>query len=914
VPPYEAPFFDFTIEWMMLTMPRGKILTPFALPLLFTLLAIVSAYSGTTGKIAGKIVDSQTTEPLYGINVLVVGTSLGAATDLEGSYFIINLPPGTYKLRASAVGYSAVVIADVQVSVDQTTRINFSLSAQTIEVGGIEVTVSRPVVQKDLTSTTATVGRDRIATLPVEDVAALVNLQAGVVEGHFRGGRSGEVKYLVDGMPVNDVFSGVSALQPEVNSLEEIQVLSGTFNAEYGEALSGVVNQVTKVAGEKYSGQLSFYTGDYVTNRSSLFQHADHVSPGDLHNIEGSLGGPIPQTNNLVKFFLSGRYYYDDGYLYGKRVFNPPDSSNFPSSDASTWYIGATGDGKYVPMNFQKRYTLQGKLNFNFGNAKGLVLQAFYQQQDYRDYDHQFKLNPDGDYLRFQKSFLGSISYNHVFSGAAFLDINASASISDYKQYVYENPLDPRYVNPERMRDVGGSAFLTGGTQNWHFSHHTNTYTGKLDYTAQVNSTHQVKIGLDVQLHQLKYEDFQVHVDASNGYKPYLPHIGDFDFNQYKNHPYQLAGYVQDKIEFDYLIVNAGIRFDYFQPDGKTLIDPNNIAALDALQPPYPDSLFHRASAKAQFSPRLGISYPISDRGAIHISYGHFFQIPPFEFLYKNPNFRIPLTGNFPEFIGNVLGNANLDPQRTTMYEVGLQQELADNLGITLTTYYKDIRNLLGLQIHIKNDFKKFGEYINRDYGAVRGFTIAFERRLVDGFGANIDYTYQTASGNASDPNDDFNRIQANPPVESNKQLAPLDWDRRHQLNFTLTVGKAGDLVGSFISRLGSGLPYTPSLQNQRTGLENSDSRPAFFTADLYITKSMNVAALPVSVYVKVYNVFDTANEVNVFGDTGRAGYTLEVTRAQEKPRGVNTLEEYFTRPDFYSAPRQVLVGASVSF
>ncbi len=895
-------------------MPQRTLLTPFYILLLVTLCIIVPARSGTTGKIAGKIVDAQTSEALAGINVLVIGTALGAATDIEGSYFIINLAPGTYKLKASAVGYTSTVIADVQVSADQTTRINFSLSAQAIEMGGVEVTVSRPIVQKDLTSTVSTVGRDRIAALPVEDVAGLVNLQAGVVEGHFRGGRSGEVKYLIDGMPVNDVFSGASALQPEVNSLEEVQVLSGTFNAEYGEALSGVVNQVTKVAGDKFSGQISTYAGDYITGRTTLFQNAGHVSPADLHNIEGSLSGPIQGTGNNVKFFLSGRYYHDDGYIYGRRVFNPKDSSSFPSNDPATWHIGATGNGAYVPMNFQTRYTLQGKLNFNVGNAKGLVLQAFYQQQDYRDYDHQFTLNPDGDYLRFQKSFLGSASYNQVFSASSFLDINASASISDYKQYVYENPIDPRYVNPERLRDAGGNAFLTGGTQNWHFSHHTNTYTGKLDYTSQLTTIHQAKFGVEMQMHQLKYEDFQVHVDASNGYVPYLPKPGDFDFNRYTNHPYQLAAYAQDKIEFDYLIINAGMRFDYFQPDGKTLIDPNNIAVLDALQPPYPDSLFHRASGKAQFSPRLGISYPTSDKGAIHLSYGHFFQIPPFEFLYKNPNFRIPLTGIFPEFVGNVLGNADLQPQRTTMYEIGLQQELAENLGITVTTYYKDIRNLLGLQIHIKNDFKKFGEYVNRDYGGVRGVTIAVERRLADGFGANIDYTYQTASGNASDPNDDFNRAQANPPVESNKQFVPLNWDRRHQINVTLTAGSPGNLVGSFITRLGSGLPYTPSLQNQRTGLENSDNRPTFFNADLYITKYLTLGALPVTVYVKVYNVFDSANEIDVFGDTGRAGYTLELTRAQEAPHGANTLAEYFSRPDFYSAPRQVLVGASVSF
>ena len=121
-----------------------------------------------------------------------------------------------------------------------------------------------------------------------------------------------------------------------------------------------------------------------------------------------------------------------------------------------------------------------------------------------------------------------------------------------------------------------------------------------------------------------------------------------------------------------------------------------------------------------------------------------------------------------------------------------------------------------------------------------------------------------------------------------------------------------GDYIASFIGRLGSGLPYTPSLQNQRTGLENSDNKPAIFNVDLYITKYLDIGSYKLSVFAKVFNLFDTANELDVFGDTGRAGYTLELTRNQEAPRGVNTLEEFFTRPDFYSAPRQIIVGASV--
>jgi len=264
--------------------------------------------------------------------------------------------------------------------------------------------------------------------------------------------------------------------------------------------------------------------------------------------------------------------------------------------------------------------------------------------------------------------------------------------------------------------------------------------------------------------------------------------------------------------------------------------------------------------------------------------------------------------------VGNTIGNADLKPQQTTMYEIGLQQELTPTIGVTVTGYAKDIRNLLGLEIHIKNDFKKFGKYVNRNYGAVRGLTVSFERRLVDGFGATLDYTYQIAKGDASDPNEDYNKAQSSPPVETNKALVPLSWDRRHSVNATLTLGTPNDFVASFIARLGSGLPYTPSLINQRTGLENSSNRPMFYNVDVYCTKDFTFSGMHFSIFLKVYNLFDTANELDVFGDTGRAGYTLELTRAQEAPRGVNTMAEYYSRPDFYSSPRQVLVGAAVGF
>ena len=890
---------------------------------ILSLIISTAVFAGTTGKIAGKVIDASTKDPLVGVNVFIPNTSLGASTDLDGNYFIVNLPPGKYQIKASAVGYTPVTVADVLVSIDQTTKIDFNLQSQAVEVGAVEITATRPIVQRDLTSTTSTVTREQIASLPVEDVQSLVNLQAGVVDGHFRGGRSDEVKYLVDGVEVNDVFSGTSTLAPEVNSIQEIQVTSGTFNAEYGEALSGVVNQVTKAPGDKYSGDLSLYTGDYVTGRTGLYRNIDHISPSDLYNFEGSLSGPVPSVGNVLRFYLSGRHYYDDGYLYGQRMFNPWDSSNFNATNSSDWHIGATGDGKYVPMNYQDRSTLQAKLSIGLPNSRTITLQGLYQQNDYRQYDQAYVLDPDGDYTYHQKSFLGTLMYTHVINNAAFIDFRGSAFISDYHQSTYDNPtdasgniqVDPRYVSPEyvQQQGLGANSFLVSGTQNWDFRHHTITWSGKIDLTDQINQQHQLKAGVEGQYYTLRYQDFQVHVDATTNYVPSLPAYGSFDFNIYKNHPYQLAAYVQDKIELDYLVMNAGVRFDYFQPDGSVLINPTNIQDLDSLQPPFPGQLLRKASAKYQVSPRIGLSYPITDKGAVHISYGHFFQMPAFDYLYKNPNFRIPLTGSFPDFVGSVIGNADLQPQRTTMYEIGLQQEVFANLGVTLTGYYKDIRNLLGIQDFYKGNVRKFGEYINHDYGDVKGITVSLERRLVDGFGATIDYTFQVAQGSASDPNEDFNKDQATPPIQINKELVPLAWDRRHSLNFTITAGTPHTILASLVGKLGSGLPYTPSLENQRTGLENSANMATFFNTDLYLSKELTLYYLVFSFFMKIYNVFDTPSEINVFTDSGRAGYTIQLTQAQP-PHGVNTLADYFSHPDYYSPPRQVILGATISF
>ena len=234
--------------------------------ILFSLIFISGVFAQTTGKISGNITDEDTKEPLIAANVIVKDSNLGAATDVEGYYSIVNIKPGLYTLVVDMIGYKQLVLENVRVSVNRTTTIDASLSPTVIQGETVTVEVDAITAKKDQTSTIKNISTDQIEKLAVEDLGAIVGMQAGVVEGHFRGGRTTEVTYLVDGIQVDEVFGGSSSmLSIEPDVIQDLEVITGTFNAEYGNAMSGVVNAVTKDGSNKLSGSISsclLYTSD----------------------------------------------------------------------------------------------------------------------------------------------------------------------------------------------------------------------------------------------------------------------------------------------------------------------------------------------------------------------------------------------------------------------------------------------------------------------------------------------------------------------------------------------------------------------------------------------------------------------------------------------------------------------------
>ena len=974
-------------------------------------------FAGTTGKISGRLIDMATGDPLPGANVVIEGTTLGAATGTDGFYSILNTPPGVYTLKAMMMGYNDARMENVRVHIDLTTKIDFEMSSTVLESGEtVTVVAERPLVQRDMTYSLSSVSADEIEALPVQSIDDVMELQAGIVESgglHIRGGRTGEVAFWVDGVATTDVFSGGRGVRVENSAVQELQVVSGTYNAEYGQAMSGVINIITKEGGVEYKGEIKAYVGDYISNddlydvwksvESVYDSTTDETTINEskenpleklnkILNGEFSFSGPVPFTNDKLTFFMNGRYFSDEGYLYGREWFLPS---------------GVGGDSSLVPMNPYEQLSGQVKLTYKI-NSNMKVSYNYFQNSYKRErtYDRLYKYVPGGIQQQIGGGQTHIFSFNHTLSPNTFYEVRVNKFYNEYEQYVHEdvnarpnwlalvaedtltgtpeqlldlsNPndaaileqakrdgigyqflVDPDnpygYVHPDSSNDPASYSYYRAGNNMNQQYRNTSYWLGKFDITSQINPMHQLKFGTELRFYELNYDDFQLQPKRADGvdeaivpFVPEVPSISNIFHDKYNRTPKEFSAYLQDKMELHDINFNIGLRFDYFDANSVVPVDPtdpniyapfkeehiyknwikpendlvgedwdNYVATFEEFTLAERREFMHKkVDPKLKLSPRLAIAYPITDRGVIHFSYGHFFQIPEFRYLYDSPDFKLTSGGG-----RSIVGNADLNPQRTTQYEIGLQQQLTENMGFDFTLFYRDIRDWVGTSPIIETDRPSVGYsiYENKDYSNVRGITLKLEKRFSNNFMYRVDYTFQIAEGTYSNPNDAFNSIQND--EEPRLALIPLDWDQNHTLNGQFMY-KYKSWTASFIGKLWSGRPYTPSFaKGTRIGgstfnglVANSARRPTVTGIDFHLNKQFKVAGSSVNCFLYVYNLLDQRGERTVYGDTGSAEYTTypKADETPYDPNRISTMEDYIKRPEWYISPREVQIGLSV--
>lgn len=891
--------------------------------LLFSLVS--QLFSGTTGKIMGRVLDGDTGEPIIGADVYLDGAGQGSSTDLEGNYFIIGIRPGTYTLICSYIGYQKTTISDVRVNVDLTTTQNFDILPETLEGEEVIVVSQRMVVEKSRTNTTAYVSAEKIESMPVQEVSDLIQLQAGVVQDagggfHIRGGRGGEIAYLIDGVPVTDQYNGGSTIGLENSWVQELQVISGTFNAEYGQAQSGIINVVTKEGAQKFSGTLGLSAADHVSSASDIFWNIDEVGLNEK-NLNLNLQGPLfflPDGS----FYASIRTQGTDGWLYGKNVVRREDTIPIQShirdaqqtqtQEERSYGIEVpdslmTGDGSYEAIDGRTKTSLYAKISTSLLSSVKLRLSSFYTSAQGRSYSDYRRYSPDGVRTWYDNSYTNILNLNHVLSNSTFYTVNFAHRSKHTWAYLFEEELDERYRNSPHS----DYSFAFGGTQNSRYDITRSALSVKFDFTSQFNHRNQLKFGGEFKWHDLDYSSLTTVTDGSLYEEPSLriPDQNTAGNNKYHVYPMEGAAYLQNKFEFEDIIINAGLRYDYWDPNALIPVDLR--AETDTDNGIRLGSKLTDSETRSQFSPRFGLAYPISDRGVIHVSYGHFFQLPRFNAIFNNYEYEIELGG-----LQTTMGNVNLKPEKTVAYEIGLQQQLTDFYGLELTVYYKDINNLLSQEIISTVDKKVYARYINRDYGNVRGATFTINKLYSNLFSASMDYTYQVAKGNASDPNAVANDYNDNKEIE--KQVVPLNWDQTHTLNASVSIGNPRKGNVGIIGRFATGQPYTPSNPGSAldTQFENSDRKPLQYNFDLTLNRVIRLGGHGMKLYCKIFNLTDRLNNRHVYSSTGNSVEPFRTPPAayvlSQNPNF--TKDEVDLRPDFYSEPRRVLIGLQYKF
>jgi len=865
--------------------------------------------SQTTGKVAGLVTDEETGEPLIGANVRIVDSNLGTATDTDGSYYIINIEPGIYDLQVQYIGYESKIIKNINVSVNRTASYNITLMQSSITGAVVEVSVSSLNLKKDQTSTVKNVSSDQIDILPVENLDAIIAMQAGVVAGSFRGGRNTEVTYLVDGIKVDEGFSGQGqAVSLEPDAVSEIEVITGTFNAEYGKAMSGVVNQVTKSGSNNFEGAVNFSYANYLSGNSNIFPGISELSLNNNQDYKFQIGGPI--IRDKIFFFLNYRKTFNNNHLNGFNYFAPTDTSDYISDNPSDWISSHSGDSSLVAMNTSENSSLMGKVKFLISDKLKTSILFTNNVDLWNSYSHAFRYNPDGLAHSTRSTLFYAVQSNYMISNSMFIDLKYSNLKYSNGYYVYEDPANPGYVSDIFLQSIPG--FYTGGQEKSHSNRETIDHNLKIDFNNQINKYHNIKMGIDFLYHRIKnnYYTIQPHPDSAN-YHPFI--FSDTTLTTFNDifdvSPKELSFYIQDKMEFDAMVINLGLRYDSFNPN--TLYPTEYRNPLNMINE-VDTSRYNDARVQRQLSPRIGIAYQVADEAVMHFSYGHFFQMPPFYAMYNRSDWLVP-TGDYE----TIMGNPNLSAEKTVKYEIGIWQRINRNFSVDINLYYKDIYDLLGTKTITTFNDVKYGLYTNKDYGNVRGLELKLDY-INENLSVFTNYTLQFTRGIADHPTQAFNREgSSQDPVNT---LIPMSWDQRH--TFNASIGYNTKTYGCTItSYYNSGTTYTfePIGESNLSSLNllpNNSYKPSTISVDVKAFYNFTIHEnIKAKLGLSIYNLFDRLNETSVYADTGRAYYSIitDIERATYRST-FSTLEDLYGDPGMFSAPRQIKLTLGIIF
>ena len=1041
------------------------------LRILVVALLVSTVWSQTTGKISGTVTGDDGA-PLVGANVVVLGTGSGASSDADGQFQIINVPAGSYTVKASYIGYASQEVAGVRVISGLSTPVDLSLSTSTIEGDVVQVTAEKPLIQVDETSSVNVVSGDQLENMPIRTLDGVLATMPGVVvqngDVHIRGGRDNEVAYFLNGASTTNLANRQNLVYVPQEAIEELQVQVGGYDAEVSGANSGVVKRSLKTGTDTFSGSFSLQTDGSGAGESALL--GDGYSYGH-QTVLASVGGPIMPG---LKFFAALEQTKKEdpyvkiakGFEFMNQLDEQPANISYVDMFDLTWQDGFTpgSDDDFTNITGTVTYdagplrATLGMVNNNSTNVFGGGITSqlrwggatIHTLDDTGSYTNSFTvpgrslseeassnlLTGELTYALSSNTILraGVSSYSETredkdnWFGNDWQKWHDSTAVQEYLGWGDGSdttegavpgwsPFKSRYSQKSNYM-VNGMTFSRPGTRSEAFSarYSKSAYskTGLSASLQHVMGAHDIKVGFDYNQHTLRQYDanpsvmkFSLDDDVAlnryghNGYgsfadipayewRTYIDGYGyDHEGNEIDERkfyissvpgvansdttyldgakkPTELGFYIQDKMEFDDLVVNVGVRIDQLDPSETAPENANELYFYNTSKYVNPDT-WKEVETYTEIQPRIGISFPFTDRTNVYGYYGQFSQLVDLNSMYFTAmDYRNQMnTGGY--FYITPVG-FGLEPVRTTQYEIGFKQAISNDAALKATWFYKNQKGLI--QADRVDDYAgqldgSYNYVRNGDFATTKGLELSLALRRTNGLAVDMNYTISQAEGTGSGRSSYLAALdrQSEPPLMVN----PLDFNQAHSgsvnldyrvsgtnsmldglgsnLLFTFNSGHAFTYVyrpvGGQVSAFDAGVDYMFDTRS-RQALEpiGSSTTPWVYNLDLKMDKRFDIGGYGLTVFARINNLLDRRNALNVYQATGSATddgfYGNEVYSAsfielygqdpdgdgvtdyEEMYRAINidNDESYRTQVGgrLISAPRQVFLGFSVDF
>jgi len=819
--------------------------------------------SQSSGKISGTILNEEGS-PLGGANIIIVGTTYGAATNEDGSFIVLKIPVGFYDVRADYIGYKKTTISNVEIKGGLTTRLEFELAISVIEGETVLIVGEKRLIEPSATNSVRIMNIDDIQNSASRSVSGFLDLQAGVViqngNLHIRGGREEEVAYLLDGMDIKDPINSGRLVSAIPEALSEIAVEAGGYSADIGGANSGVIRQTLRIGGSQLAASARVETGDF-----------------GYQDLTATVGGPL----GPIRYFVAIRNTHTDDWnptFY--EGFTIDVDGNGIADELPSYESGVTADGDTIQVSFDPEKGINSRWRDDLSiNSTALLNMGSLNVRFTLVYDRSnWMSNSVPIYNMFNEERLPErtntqmVLGTHInyFINPHFLITGGFSQLTrDYESY------DHLFGKPGDFGDVlvwGDSSSVAGKTDA---SEWKNAYTSPTDYyvgqfafkrsgdittgwAKTYRSSFNFDIGTTIQMndHELKagferknYEyrsyymstsaiaglnrkindgDYTREEAASGGNSEVTSDLslfnrrGNIGYDDYGNtiddewngprQPWQQSFYVNDKYEKGDLVINAGIRVGQFNMDDWKMKDAAN-PGWDETKQTIVEEEFESSETKTVIQPRLGLAFPVSDKMVFHLQYGKYAQMPELIRPYASTRYMHLVWGG-QNYTPDPMG-FDLDPIETTQYEIGMGFEFLNDAAFDITAFAKNTTGQIVItknrDVEVNNAYGVDSDalyYDNGDFSTVNGFELTLRTRRMNKTQVFASYTWTDARGVNSEPNSSAGNLVQEALAAPPAMIMPLYYENKHRGAIVFDY-RFGDKEGGLLfSNLGINLQY----------------------------------------------------------------------------------------------------------